>query len=194
MDNHDIIIFDQNLVKRTGNAIALTEKLLALKKDKIKILIANDHILYFAGIKKLIEKSSNMMVVGHALSFQQVYTKLKEISPDILLTDDQMPQTDFFFDIPNVKKLYPDLKIIVHTLGATEGYLSKYIQHINGYIEFCAREDYYHEIFEKVYAGGNYFVKTEMRNGNFIKCLTTDDRGKFVEIIESIRSNYTNNE
>lgn len=190
MSNHDIIIFDQNLVKRVSNAVVLTEKLLALKKDKIKILIANDHILFFEGVKKLIEKSPNMIVVGHALTFQQVYIKLKEISPDILLTDDQMPQTDFFFDIPNVKKLYPDLKIIIHTMGAAESYLSKYIQHINGYIEFSARENYYSEIFEKVYAGSNYFVKTEMRNGNLIKCLTTEDRGEFIEIVESIRSNY----
>ena len=194
MDNSDIIIFDQNMVKSVGNAIALTEKLLALKKDKIKILIANDHILFYTGVKKVIEKSSNMIVVGHALSFQEVYTKLKETSPDILLTDDQMPQTDFFFDIPNVNRLYPDLKIIVHTLGATESHLSKYIQHINGYIEFTASEDQYHEIFEKVYSGSNYFVKSEWRNGKFIRCLTTDDKGKFVEIIENIRSKYSKNE
>ena len=185
MANNDIIKLNQNLVKRISNAIALTNKLLQTNKNEIKIFIANDHILFREGIKNILKKRSDIVIVGEADSFKEVYLKLKYIHTDILVTDDQMPLTDIFYDIKNIKKLYPELKIIMHTMGATEPDLPRYIQYINGYIEFFASEENYLEIFKRVHAGYNYFIKTETINGKFT---TTDDREQFIKILENIRA------
>ena len=162
MRNHEIIKYEQNLVRHIGNVIALTDKLLALNNGKIKIFIANDHTLVIKGIKKALEKFTNIVFVGQAGSFEELYDKFKDIQPDILLTDDQMPRTDILNDIPKIKKLYPNLKIIMHTLGATDIKISEYIEYINGYIDVSTEIEYYVEAFKKVNAGGNYFVKNDM--------------------------------
>ena len=188
MASHEIIKLEQNLVKRIGNVIALTDKLLALNHDKIKIFIANDHTLVIKGVIKALENFTNIVFVGQAGSFEEIYDKFNYIRPDILLTDDQMPRTDILNDIPKIKKLYPDLKIIMHTLGATDTKISEYIDYVNGYIPMSAQIENYVDGFKKVQAGNNYFVKNDNLNGKLIQCHVTDDRNEFVSIIKNIIS------
>lgn len=186
MGNNEIIKFEQNLVKHIGNALFLTDKLLAINNKQIKIFIANDHTLFINGIKKAIENFTNIRCVGEAGSFKEVYYKLKDNLPDILLTDDQMPNTNILNDLINIKKIYPDLKIILHSIGATDALVEKYIKYIDGYISFTAEIEYYIQAFEKVHAGHNYFIKNEYLNGKLINNHITYNKEEFISIINFV--------
>lgn len=87
-----------------------------------------------------------------------------------------MPKTDIIDDIIKIKKLYPQLRIIVFTWGASERILGKYIDHINGFIDICAEESYFHQIFDKVNNGQNFFVKTYYREDKKGRFFVTDNK------------------
>lgn len=186
MENNEVIKYEGGLLKRVGNAISISNKLLAADKKPITILIANDHMLFRNGLKKaLLEASPNIKVIAEAGSFVEIFSQLKNVRPDILITDDQMPHGNIVQDIPSIKKLYPDLKIIVNTMGASFVVLSNYIEFINGLLEFTASEKDYIEMIEKVYSGKNSFLKMNSENdkGGSIKYIFTEEREKFITII-----------
>lgn len=189
MSNQDIIKFDQNLIQRVGNAMSITDKLLASKQDKIKVFIANDHSIFIESLKKGLVNFTDIVIVGQGGSFVEVFTKFKDLLPDILLTDDQMPQTHILEDIAHIKKLYPNLKIIMWSvMGATDFLIKDYINYVNGYITSFSDIDDYVEVFKKVYAGGNYFIKHEFLNRELLKKYISHDREEFVSIVEDIVS------
>lgn len=187
MNNKNIIKSHSNEIVRMENAIAITNKILALSDSDLNVFFANDHEMMIDALQKILEMKSNFRTVGRSSSFEETFEKIKNTSANILFTDDQMPKTDFVNDIFKIKKLYPELKIIVHTWGATQRILYKYIDCINGFIDIGAEEVHLHQIFDKVNNGENYFLKTlypkdkTMERSFFL----TDNRIEFLEVVKN---------
>jgi len=186
MNNKNIIKSYSNEIVRIGNAIAITNKILALSNTDLNVFFANDHKILINGLQKMLEKKSNFRTVGRSYSFEETFEKIKDSNANILFTDDRMPKTDFVNDIFKIKKLYPELKIIVHTWGATLGILYKYIECINGFIDIGAEEFHLHQIFDKVNNGENYFLKTlypkdKTKERSFF---LTANRREFLEVVK----------
>jgi DNA-binding NarL/FixJ family response regulator len=57
----------------------------------IRVLLADDHPVARAGIRKFLEKEEDIQVVGEASSGDEVLNLVKELSPDVLLLDMEMP-------------------------------------------------------------------------------------------------------
>ena len=58
---------------------------------KIKILIADDHSLVREGLTKILELEKDFEVVGQASNGLETLKKIRELNPDILLLDINMP-------------------------------------------------------------------------------------------------------
>ncbi len=186
MNSKNIIKTGSNEIVRIGNAIAITNKILALSNTELKVFYANDHEIMINAIQKMFEKKSNFRTAGRSYSFEETFEKIKDSNANILFTDDQMPKTDFVNDIFKIKKLYPELKIIVHSWGATLSILYKYIDCINGFIDIGAEEFHLHQIFDKVNNGENYFLKTlypkdKTKDRSFF---LTENRTEFLEVVK----------
>lgn len=121
------------------------------------MLIADDHVLYRAGVKTALSSKNDVVVIAEADNGMHLLTMLKTIQPDVILLDIQMPVMDGITTLPEIKKNWPDIKVIMLTmledhsmitklmeLGANS-YLSKTsdIEVIYEAIKTCFEQDYF---------------------------------------------------
>jgi DNA-binding NarL/FixJ family response regulator len=60
-------------------------------KNIIRVILADDHDLVRRGIRRILEKNSNICVVGEAGTGAQALQLVQDLKPDILLLDMEMP-------------------------------------------------------------------------------------------------------
>jgi DNA-binding NarL/FixJ family response regulator len=128
-----------------------------MQQQTIKILLANDHSIMRTAIKNALHKTLHIQVIEEAVSFPDLFSKLQQSQPDILMSDDQMPGGYLLNDIPTIKQLYPDLKIIANTRHSDIAYLKKLIQLTDGLLSFSCGSEEYIKAVEEVQYGGIYF-------------------------------------
>jgi DNA-binding NarL/FixJ family response regulator len=79
----------------------------------IKVAIADDHALFRAGVKTALSNRKDIQMIAEAENGMQLLNLLNHIKPDVVLLDIQMPIMDGLTTLPEVKKLYPDIKVIM---------------------------------------------------------------------------------
>lgn len=79
----------------------------------IRVAIADDHALFRAGVKTSLSSRKDIQMVAEAENGMQLLNLLKHIQPDVVLLDIQMPIMDGLTALPEVKRLYPDVKVIM---------------------------------------------------------------------------------
>lgn len=82
-------------------------------RKKIKIVIVDDHVSVRRGFVQLLKDVENFKVVGEASNGKEVLEILKELSPDILLLDLEMPQMNGKEVLQRIIKSYPQIKPII---------------------------------------------------------------------------------
>ena len=123
----------------------------------IKVLIADDHVLYRAGVKMALAPRKDVQIIAEADNGMQLLNMLKMVQPDVILLDIQMPVMDGIGALPEIKKNWPHIKVIMLTmmddhsmitrlmeLGANS-YLSKTSDSevIYDAIKTCFEQEYY---------------------------------------------------
>ncbi len=105
-----------------------------MQQSTIKLLIANDHKLYRDAQELAISKVPHFQILGEAVSFSDLFEKLKNCRTDIdiLITDDVMIKESLLDNIQEIKNLYPRLKIIVTSNYNDPHYLIKIRQETHG--------------------------------------------------------------
>ena len=61
---------------------------------KIRVLLADDHTIFRKGLREIIDRQSDMTVVGEAKDGTEAVSKAEELAPDIILMDIKMPVLD----------------------------------------------------------------------------------------------------
>jgi DNA-binding NarL/FixJ family response regulator len=79
----------------------------------IKVVICDDHTIFRQGIRAALSQTPDIEIIGEAENGMRLLQLLKHTTPDIVLLDINMPVMDGFATLPNIKKLYPDIKVIV---------------------------------------------------------------------------------
>ena len=86
--------------------------------EPLKVLIADDHPLILAGVRKALERSEGVEVVGEAHSSSEMMSLIERRRPEIVLADLRMPDVDGTEHIERVCSDWPDIKVVV--LSASE--------------------------------------------------------------------------
>jgi DNA-binding NarL/FixJ family response regulator len=60
-------------------------------KMSIRVVLADDHPITRAGIKRFLDKAEDIEVVGEASTGEQALVLVEELSPDVLLLDMELP-------------------------------------------------------------------------------------------------------
>jgi len=103
--------------------------------SKIRVLIADDHSLVREGIMAFLKFSEDIEVVAEAADGIEAIEKVKKHHPNVILLDVAMPRLGGFEAAIEIKKLYPDIKILVLTQYDDKEYISRFLKAgVSGYL------------------------------------------------------------
>ena len=101
----------------------------------VKVVIADDHILFREGLKRILSLEKDLLVVGEASDCNEAIEVTARMQPDVLLMDLKMPAGDAVETLLKIAKKSPATKVIVLTAHAEdESVLSTAKSRARGYV------------------------------------------------------------
>src|SRR5450631_3307802 len=94
----------------------------------IKVIIADDHALFRAGVKTALSVKKDVELIAEADNGMQLLNLLKHMEPDVILLDIQMPIMDGIQTLPEIRKLYPHVKVIILSMHNDHSMISKLME------------------------------------------------------------------
>lgn len=83
--------------------------------ENIRILMADDHAIVRQGLRALIATEPGLEMVAEASDGLEAVSKVSALKPDVILLDMMMPRLDGIGAITEIKKQFPEAKILVLT-------------------------------------------------------------------------------
>jgi DNA-binding NarL/FixJ family response regulator len=96
--------------------------------DPVRILLADDHTLVRAGVRRILEAQPGITVAGEVADGEAALDFLRVNPVDVLVLDLTMPGTDGFGVLRRVKATLPGLKVLVLTMHANAEYVARAVQ------------------------------------------------------------------
>ena len=127
----------------------------AVETDKIRVLIADDHVTVLEGLAAIIGRQPDMMVVGEAGDGQEAVDLWTEHHPDVTLLDLRMPTLDGVGVIENIRKQDASARVIVLTTYDSDT-----------------------EILRAIKAGTKAYLLKDARREELLDCIRRVNRGE----------------
>lgn len=172
--------------------------------EPYRIILADDHILFRQGIKRILDEISETQVVGEAGDGQEVVEMARTLAPDLVILDITIPKLNGIEACRQIRHLSPKVRILIVTMHRDKEYLYQAIS--AGAHGYLLKEDSDEELLaalETIRKGAIYVTKalavvvsTDMsalvREGEriFPKSLTTRER----EVLKYICEGKSNSE
>ncbi len=126
--------------------------------EPIKVIIADDHVLYRAGVKTALSTKKDLKIIGEADNGQHLLTLLKSIQPDVILLDIQMPIMDGIAALPEIKKNWPEIKVIMLTMMDDHSMITKLMElGANSYLSKTSDSEIIYEAIKTCFENEYYF-------------------------------------
>lgn len=94
----------------------------------IRILVADDHLVYRIGIRNLLASEPGFEVIGEAPDGLQAIDLYRALRPDVLLLDLRMPQKNGIEVVQTIRREDPGARILVVTSYQTEEEIFQVLQ------------------------------------------------------------------
>jgi len=94
----------------------------------IRVIIADDHVLYRAGVKTALSAKKDIKVIAEADNGMHLLNMIGAIEADVVLLDIQMPIMDGIATLPELKKKAPHLKVIMLTMMDDQSMITKLME------------------------------------------------------------------
>ncbi|MBQ6888882.1 MAG: response regulator transcription factor [Lachnospiraceae bacterium] len=123
----------------------------------INVMITDDHAMIREGIKRLLEFDGDIKVIAEAGDGEECLELLKDINPDVLLLDINMPKKNGIEVLEKIKNDKLPLKVLMLTVHNEVEYLVKAVDiGVNGYILKDSESAELKKAIESVVNGENY--------------------------------------
>lgn len=127
----------------------------------IKVLLADDHSMVRAGLRRIVEESGDMMVVDEAADGREAIRKVRAQPPDVAVIDISMPQMDGLEVISRLQSEFPELPIIILTMHDEEQYVVRAIEAgAMGYLTKQSAPEQLVTAIRKVHAGARFLSES----------------------------------
>jgi DNA-binding NarL/FixJ family response regulator len=94
----------------------------------LKVIIADDHALFRAGVRTALSGRKDIQLIAEAENGLQLLNLLKGVKPDVILLDIQMPIMDGLTALPEIRKMYPDMIVIMLSMVNDYSMVSKMME------------------------------------------------------------------
>lgn len=123
----------------------------------IKVLLVDDHSLVRAGLKRLVEETNDMEVVGEAADGADAVEQFKKLRPDVVVMDIAMPTVDGLDSTKQIISVCPNARILALSRHQEEHYAIRTLKAgCLGYISKGARTNELHEAIRMVAEGRQF--------------------------------------
>src|SRR6185436_9864057 len=89
-------------------------------KQPIKIVIAEDYPMFREGIRLMLERTNEISISGEACDGRELLELVRQIRPDVVITDIEMPLMNGIEATKAIKKEFPELPVIALTMFGDE--------------------------------------------------------------------------
>lgn len=142
-------------------------------------MITDDHAMIREGIKRLLEFDGDIKVIAEAGDGEECLELLKEVNPDVLLLDINMPKKNGIEVLEKIREDKLTLKVLMLTVHNEVEYLVKAVDiGVNGYILKDSESAELKKAIESVVNGENYIQPSliPMLNAKLVSRDTDKDK------------------
>jgi DNA-binding NarL/FixJ family response regulator len=105
----------------TGRAPAAPQK-------RVRVLLADDHPVVRKGLISYLERQPHLELVGEASDGQEALRKAKELLPDVILMDMDMPRLNGLLVTEALRQEVPNIKVLIVSADASPEFMLRVIQ------------------------------------------------------------------
>jgi len=122
-----------------------------------KILIADDHSIIRAGIKRILEQETDLKVIGEVGTAYEVLEFVNKNDFDLLLLDINMPGASGLGLLKDVRKIKPQIKVLVLSIYPEESFaVGAFELGASGYLTKESSPELLVKAIRKIINGGKY--------------------------------------
>jgi DNA-binding NarL/FixJ family response regulator len=123
----------------------------------IKVLLADDHSIVRAGLRRIVEESGDMEVIAEAADGREAIQQAHKQLPDVAVIDISMPVLDGLEVISQLRNYYPKLPILILTMHEEGQYVVRAIEAgAMGYITKQSAPEQLVKAIRKVHSGSRF--------------------------------------
>ena len=139
--------------------LPLSEPSLASRaKAKIKVLLADDHPVVRKGVRACLARQEQFEVIGEAGDGPEALRKARELAPDVILMDIDMPQMSGLAVTETLRQEMPELKVLILSMHSNTEYVLRIIQSgARGYVLKEAPPEQLSRAIVAVHSGETFF-------------------------------------
>lgn len=130
-------------------------------KEKIRLVIADDHEIFRDGFKLMLSKFTDIQLVGEAEDGERLVELAKKTKPDVIITDIKMPVMDGIEATQKIATLFPQIGIIGLSMFDEDDLIVDMLEAgAKGFLIKNAGKFEITEAIRTVYDGDPYYCKT----------------------------------
>jgi NarL family two-component system response regulator LiaR len=173
-----------------------------VSRNKIKIVIADDHIVVREGSRELLQKEEDLEIVGEAGDGEEAVRLVTELKPDVIILDVSMPRLSGIEAARRIKAVSPDTRVLILTAYEYDQYVFALLE--AGADGYLLKDIPSHKLIEAVRAvhsgelvlhpvaarkAQNYFTRSAGKNKEPRALLLTDRETEVLQLLARGRSN-----
>jgi len=125
----------------------------------IRVLLADDHSIVRAGLRRIVEESGDMEVIAEASDGREAVRQALEKKPDVAVIDISMPGLDGLEVVSQLQHYYPKLPLLILTMHEEAQYVVRAIQAgAMGYVTKQSAPEQLVAAIKKVISGHRYLT------------------------------------
>lgn len=123
----------------------------------IRIVIADDHMMVREGLKQLLELDGSIEVVGQASEGEKCLELVKQLQPDVVLLDINMPNMNGLQALQKMRLRNIKQKVLMLTIHNEVEYLLRAVElGANGYVLKDSESEVLKRAIQTIYKGETY--------------------------------------
>lgn len=97
--------------------------------NPVRVVLADDHTLVRAGLRKLLESIPDIEVVGEADDGLALLAMAEQLQPDLVLMDISMPGLNGLEATARLGKTWPTIRVLILSMHQNEEYVRQALRH-----------------------------------------------------------------
>ncbi len=125
----------------------------------IKVLLADDHGIVRAGLRRIVEEDDEIEVIAEAADGNEAIQQVRKKCPDVAVIDISMPGVDGLEVVSRLHSYYPELPVLILTMHEEEQYVVRAIEAgAMGYITKQSAPEQLVSAIRKLHSGSRFLT------------------------------------